>query len=645
MQKSTSENKFPVRIEESEEFKTITNYIEEAKKLLSELEKIVKIEDKNIVKNYIDDLERIKVEMIRGLYFVTIQGSLKTGKSTLTNILVGEEVAITASGFDTTRIPYVITKSTDNKAKIVLYKLRDNIGVKTGNPEEEIEKKIKEIIRSIIDDIKGLDIVSDKKFIKKEKPFDKKIVEEYTVFNNDNSVLLVNIQIPKPKNKENWILDYDIGILDTPGVEGEKAYNHKPEISEIRKRTNMLVIMQSTVTPLNKIEIEELKNYKKGNISSVRLLHNKFDLFHWREEEDLEEFNTNEKKSIEKTHKRIKSIFGKTFSRSINLAKVNDYMKLGDKYPELKSDYDEFVSFESDIIEAINTKKAVEKKEKAVNDLKSKIEEIIDENEILNQMIKEYEKIKKELENEKIDITNKFDNFYENLNKIPEKILELKQILKTELDLNKMYLKEFISYDDRVKKLPIFDTLFAEDIVNKIKASLNYKDKEIKDYLENKFLKNIQEILNKYLQNDIETVNEILNKLNLMKIDEFKFPKIKLPQLRISYLKDEDIKKCIKLGKKDDWSISYAVDIDKTENSLVKRLQEDFDSIVNRFLRSLKGNLEREIEEYENVIKQKQKEVETAFQKNNLKTLNQAENVVTTFSDIKYKLKDLKNII
>jgi len=259
---------------------------------LKNLQNLLIEEDKEKIENIIIQARRLEAEAEKGLYFVTIQGSLKTGKSTLTNLLVKDDIAITKTGQDTTKTPYIITKSIDNESKIVVYSRTNSIN------KENKEEIFKEILEAIMDDIKGLDIENyyNTYFKKRSYPLDKRTIEKYTVEKNLEEALFINIQIAN-KDKNNWILNHDIAILDTPGVEGLKAEANKHIIEEVKKRTNMLIVMQSTVTPINANELKELADYQYES-AEIRLLHNKFELKPWANEENKKALKEEEDNAI-----------------------------------------------------------------------------------------------------------------------------------------------------------------------------------------------------------------------------------------------------------------------------------------------------------------------------------------------------------
>jgi nicotinamide riboside kinase len=669
MRKNEKTKKYEVvKFEDDKDVQDTKVKINEVNNLLIKLKEILKEDDKKILINNLSDLKRIEEEMTKGLYFVTIQGSLKTGKSTLTNLLAGEEVAVTKSGSDTTKVPYVITKSKDDEARIVVYRLNDNTGFLEENNENheiEVDNQIKEIIKSIIDDIKGLDIVKTKKFSKNKVPFDLKNVEKYTVEPNTDNVILINIQIPKPNLKqEDWILEHDIAILDTPGIEGEKASQSQKEISEIQKRTDMLIVMQSTVTPINKVEIEELDRYRNKNVSSVRLLHNQFELKSWWTKEDKIKFKENEKESIDNALKKLKPKFGVVPFRTCNLVKVSDYLKgsyIDTKKADLESEYDEFLLFEKEMINKINEKRVSEKKKKAKKDLKKFIDNILKSNEenSLNKIIEKYESFLENLDDEKASIEEKFKKFNDQLEKIPDNIImnnyyEMEnKIFNTLNNINiKIDLNKFID-NEVIAKTGFFNTdnySISEKTINEIKEFINDIQVQLNKFINKEFLNIFQEQLDNQLSENLEKINNLTKKYNVGKIllphlDSNIFQEI------VFDVRNDEIKNCIEVVTNYDeiWIVKtgaeYIIKPLATQDNLIKILDKQLKQQKDLFISSLRQRLIYFLNILKSKLELTEKNIEDKIRINNEKSIKQAESVVELYAYIEAKLQDLKNTL
>jgi len=447
------------------------------------LKNIVPIENKGDIQNEINKLIRINEDMKKGLYFLTIQGSLKTGKSTLTNLLIGKEVAVTQAGVDTTKTPYVITKSNNDIPAIFVYKL-----IKSPKKPQDIEN----IIESIVDDVKGIKLQNNKwnSYFRKEKlKFTTENIKKYTVNESYNEALFINIQIPRPKEAKEWILDYEIALLDTPGIEGKKATQSQNVIKEIKRRTNMLIVMQSTVTPINNEEIKALKEYKNEG-AELRHMHNKFELKPWANEYDRKKFLESEKKAIERGKDILKNEFGlkEVITESFNLAKVEDYLRNNQDYKFLKNEYDEFINFVKGLITSIETIKFESKREKALKQVLNLFNNWESEDGIFFKLKSKFEKDLEDIETELNEIKKAFLEYEKNIREFREDFF------------NKNYSKinEYINY--KLMKEANTHLEIPNNLINKA-------EKEIIDNIE-MFISNLNNELNELLK---EYILKLLN--------------------------------------------------------------------------------------------------------------------------------------
>ncbi len=513
--KNENKNLVPVSMELSK-----INY--ESDSLVNDLSSLMALldeENRLKIQQEINSLERIKEEMIRGLYFVTVQGSLKTGKSTLTNLLVGNKIAITQAGVDTTKTPYVITKSPDDEARIVVYEL-------IKNPKNENE--IKSVVESIIDDVKGIKLKSNpySKFFRRRKiDFNEKNIRKYTVEEAHTKALFINIQLPKPKSLKEWILEHDIAILDTPGIEGQKAQKSQTVIDEIKKRTNMLIVMQSTVTPINKEEINTLKEYENGGVE-MRLMYNQFELKPWANEYDRKKFLEEEEKALQKGKDILRSEFEleDVVDYKANLAKVDDYLRDKKSYESLKAEYDSFMEWVESLIISINEIKVEEKKRKAKKQFLNRLKEWQKEDGVLlkikESLQKELEEIEKRLKN----IKSKFEEYEDVVRTFREVFFN-----KRNSDIN-----EYINI--KLPKETNTHLVVSNNLINKNKENLI---KEIVKFSKN-LVKEINEILKVYVLRALENEKKISLDPQFNELKEFLKSKSytqyanRLPEVRFS---------------------------------------------------------------------------------------------------------------
>lgn len=221
-----------------------------------------------MVDEFRNELIQIENETRSEMYFIMIAGGIKSGKSSLINLLSREEVAKTQLGQETTLRPSIISRG--NEDKIIVYYRSDS--------------NEKEALNAAISHIKGFDQNSSglKKYGVRAEPIEFTVdnTYKYTATNqatNSQNIILVNIRI----NTESSIFQENIAIIDTPGIDGNKATVNNP--ITLLDRTDYLLFLQSSVSPLN---ISSSKFLEKIQVETVatptRLVHNKFSLKQWR---------------------------------------------------------------------------------------------------------------------------------------------------------------------------------------------------------------------------------------------------------------------------------------------------------------------------------------------------------------------------
>jgi len=589
-------------LQAAKQLKVIQNKSNDFVQKLENLKNILSINDREKIENIIIATKRLEEESKRGLYFVTIQGSLKTGKSTLTNLLTKDNVAITKAGQDTTKTPYIITKSIDNEPKIVVYYRTKNI------KKEKNDETFKQILEAIMDDIKGLEFENPYKkyFEKKIEPLEKKKIEQYTVEENLEEALFINIQIAN-KDKNNWILAHDIAILDTPGIEGLKAEANKQIIEEVKRRTNMLIVMQSTVTPVNLHEIQELKDYQNED-AEIRLLHNKFELKPWADEYDGQKLKEEEHKAIKRAKEIVQHELSKLpISNSFNLAKIYDYMKKTDVYKHLEKEYKEFEEFNKSLIDTINKIKIETKQRKAFTQFKNLLIKLQKEDSALNELKIKYQNNIDEIKDKKNKINKQFEEFRNNMENFVEFFYSN---YKDKID---NYISKELSINNKLKitnpnigSIDFFNSKEIKQAVKEIQEFIKILNKEINASVKDKVIEYIKEAKKDLVDIHINDLKEFLkeNKLDsfALKIPDIYFSENIILDIVNIELNDNDVESLIKTHLKEGKGKIF-----KDRIIEVKELQEYIKDTIfknelsnkqREFFEKLKANFVAKIREY-----------------------------------------------
>ena len=250
----------------------------------------------------INSLSTVKKELNSNKYFIAIIGGIKTGKSTLINLLCHKEVSKTQAGVETTKIPLIISANSEDKINI--YRKKGKIG-----DSLEIEEKDRDLVINYIKGLDEFDENNENSIGKEIEDYDEDKLYKYVTDDSsiDNSLMIIAIHLTLNKEilKEypNCLLSNDIMIIDTPGLDGVESSIGGKENNNgdwLVERTDLIFILQSTVSPINKNIKDTLKKINNKNLKS-RLVHNQFSLRDWLEKDKKENWeNDTRKKSIDK---------------------------------------------------------------------------------------------------------------------------------------------------------------------------------------------------------------------------------------------------------------------------------------------------------------------------------------------------------
>ena len=327
---------------------TIDERIENTKKLvgkfIEENDSLSSLGDyKDYIEKAINELKTTKEELEKETYMLLVVGGVKSGKSSLINALIGKESTIAKTGVETTIYPSIISSSKQDE--IVVYEKRSGDEFKDdehsdANAHDEEEA---ELIGVVINDIKGLSSAKNalvsKGIKKKIVDLNRDKIEKYvTSANREPNVLLINIRI---QPKEDSIINNNTFIIDTPGIDGviaglsgtrrenesSKVDNNSKIEEELIKKSEYIIFMRSSLTPLPREGIKLFKESQYLTKRTIFFIHNKFTINPWRLTED------DSSEQIEKDRK-IFSDFGiKPNPKIIDLGKANDAIL---NKPELK---------------------------------------------------------------------------------------------------------------------------------------------------------------------------------------------------------------------------------------------------------------------------------------------------------------------
>lgn len=524
---------------------------DEAKLVIEEINNLIKNhyikdEDKNLYKfsseinNILRGIYRIKNELESGMFFIAASGGLKSGKSTLINLLSHFNVSVTKQGQETTLRPSVVFSGKDSK--IITFTLRNS------NIEEQQKGDIFDLC---IDYIKGFDKLNidktlkeydvDVKFYNLEEGNNLEIFLTRPTLGTIKEPFLIGIQLDENhlKKYEYNLLNRKVAFIDTPGIDGiissVEGQNNKSESKNnwLMQRVDLMLFLQSSITPINATS----KNYINNLVSSLdspslKLVHNRFSLKSWRKEKlNIDDNYESEDTAIDKAKEIISSSINNTDidAFTVDFAKAED----GFKYDNVQLLNDsKFEDFEEDLFKIIKDNRAKIHEEKIYKSLEKIIkintthDEITQKTTILyvKNMIKE---AKNCIDNEK--------NLYINRLNLIEAFFCDKENIKYYIENAKFDDQEFddgwalnsLSSDLKNRDWSEELSIRVNSKIDDLESSLKEVNNEIEDKIKNQ-LKNTKFnifIENYYITNDSKLleVREYINTLDKIKVKPFIF--------------------------------------------------------------------------------------------------------------------------
>lgn len=356
------------------------------------------------IKSNLIRLYRRSKEYKNGSFIMLVVGPVKSGKSTLVNLLAHRHVSPTDKLECTIRPSIISGIDSEEECSIEVYTAKD-------------ENRKEKDLDLIIDKLRG--IIEDESEIREH------LTKEVYPLNNDN----INAYITPSYNKgDNSIItsisttgskllkSADSGkifIADMPGFDGNRVNLSNSLYDAISKRVDLILFVHSSVSAFNVTSNEYLEKLREYNGTvPVFLIHNVFDANFWKNKEtrlkDVERQSKNEYDEIKSKGFNIEP----DYISCINLGMVTDYINkdencLPEFDEELKKEYDAFENIEEKLYNKITT-----------NISKLRLDRCLDRTEKLkNDLIELIKRNKAALKNRKED-KDSFENTFASLDKI-----------------------------------------------------------------------------------------------------------------------------------------------------------------------------------------------------------------------------------
>ena len=280
-------------------------------------------------------VENRSKEYENGTFIVLVVGPVKSGKSTLVNLIANAYVSPTHFLECTVRPSIISQRRGDEECKITVFTSED-----TSNRIEQID--------AIIDCIRGIEGEASLENIHKGV-FDltpeniKQKVELGLKDSLSSETLVTSITTPGGK-----LMKQDVFIVDMPGFDGEYANIDDPVYDTIAQRADLIIFVQSSNSAISKVSGQFLKTLAENNQDvPVCLIHNVFDSSWWRSNEERSAAALKQKEyAINEIRKQGFNI-DESQCFSINLGKVEDSRKqVYSDIPALTSEAEEYDKIE-----------------------------------------------------------------------------------------------------------------------------------------------------------------------------------------------------------------------------------------------------------------------------------------------------------
>ena len=269
-----------------------------------------------------EGVRRSRKEFDALLFFAACFGMLKSGKSTLVNLLAGHtEASPTRYGHDTTQRPCLILAG--KRDEVAIFEMKSSAEA-VEDPQME-----KRCFNAVIDHLRGV-IESEEELSSRHQVTIRKI--EFTSdnvfkalctsegFGNEPLITVVRLE------EASDLLKSDIALLDVPGLDSDKTKTDIHRYADLLDRCDLLLFIQSTISVLNHDAGDLLRGLvKRTKGSPIWLIQNRFEAQEWRYPEDVAKRDADLAEIARKELGKSLGVEAKRiFTKQVNLGKAYD---------------------------------------------------------------------------------------------------------------------------------------------------------------------------------------------------------------------------------------------------------------------------------------------------------------------------------
>ena len=565
------------------------------------------------IKSNLIRLYRRSKEYKNGSFIMLVVGPVKSGKSTLVNLLAHRYVSPTDKLECTIRPSIISGIDSEEECSIEVYTAKD-------------ENRKEKDLDLIIDKLRG--IIEDESEIREH------LTKEVYPLNNDN----INAYITPSYNKgDNSIItsisttgskllkSADSGkifIADMPGFDGNRVNLSNSLYDAISKRVDLILFVHSSVSAFNVTSNEYLEKLREYNGTvPVFLIHNVFDANFWKNKEtrlkDVERQSKNEYDEIKSKGFNIEP----DYISCINLGMVTDYINkdencLPEFDEELKKEYDAFENIEEKLYNKITT-----------NISKLRLDRCLDRTEKLkNDLIELIKRNKATLKNRKED-KDSFENAFASLDKITGLTsTEIEEIIdNVASDANRFIFKS--QAKSRVNK-----SMSTKECMSCLRQILTSFLANVDERLTDKLFRHYSLKQKEVTERINSSLNSPINEVSLTEITAE----------TVNNISDESVKSFMKTSNWDwftDFTIGHSYKAETVRNSISNMERWFYGDENEKDTTNLKMLLKEEIKRmaklYQQQIKEElQNQLQNFISDEELKTLSSLENLQVKLENI-----------
>ena len=306
-------------------------------------------------------LWRRSMEYRHGSFIMLVVGPVKSGKSTLVNLLAHRYVSPTDKLECTLRPTIISSVEKDAEPAIEIYSSKDET-----RKEKDLDLIIDKL-RGIIDD----DAELREHLTKESYPLSDENIENYIApsYNRQDNSIITAITTPTGKMLRG-AEGGKIFLADMPGFDGNRINLSSSLYDAMSRRVDLILFVHSSVSAFNVTSNEYLDKLRQYNGSvPVYLIHNVFDASWWQDPEVRRAEVERQSKSEYEEIKRKGFNIEPDYVSCINLGMVTDALAGGARLgceAELEQARREFEAVEDRLYEKITTRIGAQRLERCL---------------------------------------------------------------------------------------------------------------------------------------------------------------------------------------------------------------------------------------------------------------------------------------